>query len=70
MTAGWCDDIAGAVGLLRHTGKGREDIPSGYCRAGVSFALSLSDGGELLSVVPLKQDKQVGQKDGGSAAIA
>ena len=34
----------------------------GYCRAGVSFALSLSDTGQLLSVVPLKRDKQVGKK--------
>jgi CRISPR-associated protein Csd1 len=34
----------------------------GYCRAGVSFALSLSDDGELVSVVPLKQDRQVGKK--------
>jgi CRISPR-associated protein Csd1 len=34
----------------------------GYCKAGVSFALDLSEDGKLISLVPLKQEKQIGKK--------
>jgi CRISPR-associated protein Csd1 len=34
----------------------------GYCKAGVSFALELSEEGKLVSIVPLKQERQIGKK--------
>ncbi len=36
--------------------------PPGYCTAGVSFALNLSRGGELMDIFPLFQQVQMGNK--------
>ena len=47
----------------------KEKITSpGWCTAKVSFALDISEKGELLRVIPLKLEKAEGQENGNGAA--
>lgn len=49
--------------ILSNSEAGAEKIARlGYCRANVSYALRLSKEGELLGLIPLKEQEQRGKR--------